>query len=216
LRRNLRRRKRQARAREADARGATAIYTIGHSNHSAEAFLSLLERHRIEAVADVRSFASSRRHPQFNGEALARALAGRGIRYVFLGKELGAKHRDASCRRDGRVDYDLVAETPEFRQGLERVREGARRMRVALMCAEKEPLDCHRTLLVARHLRDLRIRHILADGSIEEHAETEGRLLALAGGREAPLLAPLEDATAVLDRAYRARSRAIAPPAPDD
>lgn len=216
LRANLGKRKQQARVRQPEAIGTKEIYTVGHSNHRAETFFDLLERHGIEAVADVRSYPASRRNPHFNGKALEAALAGRGIRYLFLGNELGARHRDASCQREGHVDYELVAATADFRQGLDRVAEQARGARLALMCAEKEPLDCHRTLLVARHLKDrgLRILHILADGSIEEHEATEKRLLALAGGDEAPLLRPLEDAAKALARAYAARARRISAAAP--
>jgi uncharacterized protein (DUF488 family) len=154
------------------------LYTVGHSNHPIDKFLDLLTGNGISAVADVRSQPFSRRFPQFNKERLAASLSERGIAYVFLGKELGARSDDESCYEDGRVQYPRLAATPLFKQGIARVLTGAEKFRVALMCAEKEPLDCHRTLLVSRALeqRGASIAHILADGSVETQAQTMTRL----------------------------------------
>src|SRR5262245_25862717 len=119
------------------------LFTIGHSNHPIERFVALLQQHTIAAVADVRSVPYSRRHPQFSREALARSLAAAGIDYLFLGDALGARPKDPACFVDGRADYDRIAARPEFAAGFARVRAEAGRARVALMCAEREPLDCH-------------------------------------------------------------------------
>jgi len=160
-----------------------AVFTIGHSNHPLATFIDLLRGAGITAVADVRSIPYSRRWPQFGRPALERSLGEAGIAYVFLGAELGGKRDDPALLSDGRVDYDRVAATASFRAGLDRVEEGARHHRSALMCAEREPLDCHRFLLVARRLqeRDVPIGHILADGAIERHDATERRLVAAVG-----------------------------------
>jgi len=157
-----------------------AIHTVGHSNHSRERFLELLRGAGITALADVRSTPFSRRHPQFSKPALAVALQEADIAYVYLGEELGGMRRDPALLRDGAPDYDRIASTESFQHGLDRVIDGAGRHRIALMCAEREPLDCHRFLLVSRHLalRGSRINHILGDGSIEEHEVTLRRLLA--------------------------------------
>lgn len=154
------------------------IYTVGHSNHPIEKFLSLLAGHDITAIADVRSQPFSRRFPQFNKERLAKTLSEHGIAYVFLGKELGARSDDESCYENGQVQYPRLAGTALFNQGVDRALTGAGKFRVALMCAEKEPLDCHRTLLVSRALeqRGAAIAHILADGSIETQAQAMTRL----------------------------------------
>lgn len=160
-----------------------ALYTIGHSNHSLEHFLELLRQHAITALGDVRSSPHSRMNPQFNREELQRALKAAGIAYVFLGKELGGRSEDPACYDGGRLQYDRLAQTERYRQGLDRVREEMRGsrvvQRVALMCAEKEPLDCHRALLIARSLEasDLAVLHIHADGRLERHAEAVVRLL---------------------------------------
>jgi uncharacterized protein (DUF488 family) len=159
------------------------VFTIGHSTHSAEAFLALLRQHGVEAVADVRSSPFSRFNPQFNREALEPFLKANGIRYVFLGKELGARSEDRSCYLDGRVQYARLAQTPLFQGGLDRVLQGAAKYRVALMCAEKEPLECHRTLLVAKALaeRGQPVAHIHADGHLETHEAAMDRLLGVTG-----------------------------------
>ena len=128
------------------------LFTIGHSNHPAGRFLEMLRQHRIELIADVRSVPHSRRHPQFNREALAEELGQAGIGYEFLGRELGARADDPLLYEDGRVSYSRLAATGLFQFGLDRLRELAASRRTAIMCAEKEPLDCHRTLLVARNL----------------------------------------------------------------
>ncbi len=154
------------------------IWTIGHTNHAVEEFIALLKLQGVTAVADVRSQPYSRRLEQFNREPLAAELKAAGIGYLFLGEELGARRTEIECYVGDQADYVRIATLPKFRAGLERLRQGATRHQIALMCAEKEPLDCHRTVLVCRHLRgDFRVRHILADGSIEEHSQTEKRLV---------------------------------------
>ena len=157
----------------------TRVFTIGHSNHSLEEFLELLASHGVTAVADVRSAPFSRFCPQFNRDALSAALKDCGVRYTFLGRELGGRSADPACYRNGRIQYELVARTSSFRDGLSRIVDGAARHRIALMCAEKEPLDCHRTLLVAPALaaQGVAVSHILADGELESHEKTLDRLL---------------------------------------
>ena len=157
----------------------STVYTIGHSTHSIECFIELLKRYSITALCDVRSQPYSRMNPQFNRKSLKQALRDVGIEYVFLGKELGARSDDKTCYRNGQVQYDLLAHTALFKHGIKRVKEGACSYRVALMCAEKEPLDCHRTILVARRLFEdgLIIKHILWDGQVEDHEQTMRRLL---------------------------------------
>lgn len=159
------------------------VYTVGHSTHTIDKFLDLLERNGVTALADVRSSPFSRHNPQFNKDVLSAELKKRGIAYVFVGKELGARSDDLSCYEGGKVRYSRLAKTSIFKSGIERVLHGAQKYRIALMCAEKEPLDCHRTLLVSRALeqRGASIVHILADGSTETQTQTMSRLLDLVG-----------------------------------
>ncbi len=159
------------------------VLTIGHSTHTTDAFIALLRMHGVEAVADVRSSPFSRFNPQFNRETLEQSLKGSGIRYVFLGRELGARSEDRSCYENGRVQYARLARTPGFQSGLNRIIEGTAQYRIALMCAEKEPLECHRTLLVAKALveRGVEVLHIHADGHLESHEAAMDRLLDMTG-----------------------------------
>lgn len=184
------------------------VYTIGHSVHPVEDFLALLRRHGIGVLADVRSSPYSRFNPQYNREPLAAALAEQGVEYVFLGAELGARAKDRACYRDGAVQYDLLAATPLFQSGLDRVQALAAR-RVALMCAEKDPLDCHRSILVARRLaaRGVDVAHIHADGALEPHDAALSRLLAQLKIPEHDLFRTREEA---VEEGYRTRGAAIA------
>ena len=155
------------------------IYTLGHSNHPIERFLALLQRHRVEVLADVRSMPYSRFNPQFKKDALAGALARNVVEYLFLGEELGARSKDRACYDDaGRVSYRKLAETELFRRGIERLLAAAETRTTAIMCAEKDPLDYHRTILVARELeaRGAKIAHILGTGEIETHENAMARL----------------------------------------
>lgn len=159
------------------------VYTVGHSTHTTEEFLDLLERNGVTAIADVRSSPFSRHNPQFNKDTLSAELKKHGIAYVFVGKELGARSEDPACYSGGKVRYDRLAQTSIFKAGIDRVLSGAQKYRIALMCAEKEPLDCHRTLLVGRALELLGVSivHILSDGSTEAQPQTMTRLLDLVG-----------------------------------
>ena len=185
------------------------IYTIGHSTHEIENFVALLTRHRINAVADVRSIPYSRWQPQFNREDLTEALKAHSIAYVFLGKELGARSDDPECYEKGRVKYRLLAKTPLFRSGIERIRDGSSRRRIALMCAEKDPLECHRTILVARELAEAGadIAHVLAKGHVEPHSVAMKRLFEQLGLPEQDLFRTVED---LRDQAYAAQEQRIA------
>ncbi len=155
------------------------IYTIGHSTHAIERFVALLQQHGVELLADVRSTPFSRFNPQFNRASLAHSLNSAGIRYECLGEELGARSSNPACFENGRVSYARLAAAPSFQRGLARLREAAQSQRVAMMCAEREPLDCHRTILIARQLERAgeAVTHILADGSLEENEHTLARLI---------------------------------------
>lgn len=157
------------------------LYTIGHSNHDMSIFVGLLRLHGVTALVDVRSHPYSRYVPQYSREPLKAALTDAGIAYVFLGKELGARSNNSACYIRGKVQYDRLAKEPCFAEGLKRVMQGMERYNIALMCAEKDPLDCHRALLVARKLFEagIAVSHIHANGSLELHQAMESRLLAL-------------------------------------
>ena len=194
-----------------------SVFTVGHSNHPLEHFTGLLRRHGVTALADVRSKPYSRINPQFSREGFKEALKATGVTYVFLGKELGARTDDPTCYEDGKVRYDRLARTDLFQDGLARVREGATKYRLTLMCAEREPLDCHRTILIAKHLAQsgVDVQHIHADGRLESHTDAMTRLTRMLKMPEQDMFRSRED---ILEHAYGRQEDRIAyvagPPEP--
>jgi uncharacterized protein (DUF488 family) len=185
------------------------VYTVGHSTMPAERLIALLKEHGITALADVRSQPYSRMNPQFNREDLKQALREQAIAYAFLGRELGARSEDRSCYDHGKVQYSRLARTPLFEKGLTRVRDGVKKHRIALMCAEKEPLDCHRTILVSRYLvlAGIEVRHILNDGRIEHHTDALNRLIRQLRLPESDMFTPRDQ---IISEAYRLQGDRIA------
>jgi uncharacterized protein (DUF488 family) len=166
-------------SRTRSPRSAVAeLYTVGHSNHAIEHFLALLRRHGVETVADVRSRPYSRFVPHFGKERLARLLEGAGLGYLLLGRELGGKPPKGE-RHASAMTYQARVAQPEFREGIDRLLRAAGTNRVALLCRERDPLDCHRFHLICRYVRPLGldIRHILLNGEVERQQATELRLL---------------------------------------
>jgi uncharacterized protein (DUF488 family) len=155
------------------------VFTIGHSNHPLTRFLELLAGAEITAVADVRSQPVSRWAPQYNKDALISTLDACGIAYFFMGRELGGRPREAALRAGGKPDYAKMAGADAFRDALTRLKRESAGARIALMCAERDPVDCHRFLLISRQLaaQGVSVRHILHTGQIEPQSETERRLL---------------------------------------
>jgi uncharacterized protein (DUF488 family) len=155
------------------------IYTIGHSNHTLEAFLRLMEQHEIELLIDVRSRPYSRYSPHFNLKRIEKALDELGIRYLFLGRELGGlPENDEYYDEDNHVLYYRIANSAAFLDGIARVETSIGEARTAILCAEENPVTCHRRVLVGRVLADrgIGLRHIRADGRVqteEEVAESE-------------------------------------------
>jgi uncharacterized protein (DUF488 family) len=147
-------------------------------------------------------------NPQFNREVVKNTLKKQGVAYSFLGRELGARPEDPTCYVDGRARYDLIARTPLFNSGLDRVTDGSRRYRIALVCAEKDPTTCHRALLVCRHLieRGFSVTHILADGKVEDHEASLKRLAVQVGASLDDLFRSYDELVADI---YSRRAREI-------
>lgn len=166
---------------------AMDLLTIGHSNHTIENFIALIEQHGVTAIGDVRSYPYSGFLPHFNRPALKKALEEKGIRYVFLGRELGARPSNPQCYVDGKAVYDKIAATTTFNEGIQKILKGLKKkQRIVLMCAEKDPLTCHRAILVCQNLRqfNIYINHILNNGDLESHTHLEDRMLAKHGFTE--------------------------------
>ena len=155
------------------------IYTIGHSNHEIENFINLLKVARIDMIVDVRSAPFSKMYPHFNRDTLESFLKDNKIGYLFLGDLIGGRSRNRSDYENGQVVYARLASKDDYQATIKRVLDGSARFQIALMCSEKEPLDCHRTLLVSQSLSDLgvEVAHIHADGKIESQSDVLNRLL---------------------------------------
>ena len=183
------------------------LFTIGHSNHPFERFLELLRRHGVDAVADVRSRPYSRFVPHFSKDRLERLLSENGIGYHYLGAVLGGKPRFGETSASG-MDYRSRVAAQGFQHGIESLLAVAREHRIAMMCRERDPLECHRLHLICRYLGPmaLEIRHILPDGELETQARAEERLVERAGGPGLPLFrdAAQPASPAALERAYDA------------
>ena len=150
----------------------TTLFTVGHSNHSIERFLHLLKAHGIQHLVDVRSAPYSRRVPHFDKNIIAETLSGQEIRYTFMGRNLGGRPSDPRhYHQNGRANYRQMREAQKFQASLDWLMEAARNSTAAVMCSEKDPRNCHRTLLVGHELRKRGpgVLHILDDGEILEH-----------------------------------------------
>jgi uncharacterized protein (DUF488 family) len=181
------------------------LFTIGHSNHSMERFVELLRSQGIMTLIDVRSSPYSRYSPHFSKDILEKALSNSGIKYLFWGRELGARRSEPDCYVEGRLRYDRVAQLPVFREGLSRVLEQAEQEKCTITCAEADPLVCHRTILICRELMkmrpELRIVHILGDGTTESHEDAQHRLVKL-HKLQRELFGALTTEAALIDRAF--------------
>jgi uncharacterized protein (DUF488 family) len=193
------------------------ILTIGHSNHSYEGFVHLLRSAGVTAVADVRSSPFSRHQPQFNQNDLQRELRLDKIDYAFLGEELGGRPKSKGLFCEGIADYEKMARTPEFEKGLSRVIKGSESFKIALMCSEHDPLDCHRCLLVGRALysRGLTVSHILFNGSQKSQAQIESELVEMLKQNRADLFPDDQIASAYRDRSLRVAFSEVERPRPD-
>jgi uncharacterized protein (DUF488 family) len=142
------------------------IYTIGHSDHTTEAFIDLLCRHGIPLVVDVRSQPYSRWALQFNRETLEHDLRDAGIEYRFMGDTLGGRPSNAGLYAAGSLDYGRREQTDEYQRGIEQLLATAGAERVVIMCGEGDHKQCHRHLLISQTLlkRGVGVRHIKPDG----------------------------------------------------
>lgn len=182
------------------------IFTVGHSSLEPERFLELLRQARVEIAGDVRSRPQSARFPQFSQAVLENILCSAQMDYVFLGEELGGRPEDpAAYYEDGRVNYRARRRSYAFTSGLERVLALSAEKTVALLCAEEDPLECHRFLMISPELAAAGASpvHIRKDGSLETQEAAENRLLAAHGfaGVAANTLFPQARAEA-LEKAY--------------
>ena len=155
------------------------IFTIGHSNHDISDFINLLLANQIELVIDVRSAPYSKLYPHFNRNPLEVSLTKNSIKYTFLGDSVGGRSNNIKDYSKGRVMYKKIAEKKEYISSINTMIQNSSKYKIVLMCSEKEPLECHRTLLISRSIEThmVKILHIHRDGQIESQGEAIQRLL---------------------------------------
>jgi len=157
-----------------------ALFSIGYANLSQAMLLDYIQQQNIQAVVDVRSMPYSQRWQAFNRDRLQARLIEEHIHYVFLGDLCGARIEDATVYSNGVLNYAAVQKNTLFQKGLIRLKTGLENYRILLMCAEKDPLNCHRFLLICRPLAScVAIQHIRHDGSLESQCEIEERMLSM-------------------------------------
>lgn len=185
------------------------LFSIGYSKFNIDDFIETLKINSIDAIADVRSEPYSRFKPEFNRNNLKHRLSSVHIHYVFLGPYCGARPSSESYYVNGKADYNLIKNSDKFRKGLERIRNGLQKHRIALLCAENDPIFCHRNILICRNLRspELMIKHIINADRIESNEETENRLLRLFHLDENELFT---DRESLIEEAYDKQSNRIA------
>jgi len=155
------------------------IYTIGHSNYKLSDFLNIVTSFGIEVVVDVRSTPYSKYCPQFDKVSIKNSLNNAGVQYLFLGRELGARPDDSSCYYGERVQFGLLRNTDLFKSGIARLKNAASKgCVVAIMCSEKDPIECHRTLLISRVLKEdgVEVKHIINEAEVLDQNQIEEQL----------------------------------------
>ena len=155
------------------------LYSVGHSNQTLEEFLALIMVYGINCIVDVRSVPASKYSPQFNRENLNSFLLINNVNYLHFGVEFGARRTD-SIGENGQVDFELAAKTPSFTSGVLRILRGQERgYRIAFMCSEADPLECHRFALVSRYFYDngVDVQHILKDAKLASHKLLEKEMI---------------------------------------
>ncbi len=186
------------------------IYTIGHSNLTYEEFIKLLKKYAINVIIDVRSQPFSRRFPQFNKHELDNLLEKSGICYSYRGDKLGGRPKNPSFYEKQRVSYERLGRDKEFNEAIDDLIKLASSKIIALMCSEKDPMDCHRALLIGRILKNknVLVQHILANGKVESQDDLEKRMLGEESGQM--LLVAPGNREEMLDEAYRRQAEKVA------
>jgi uncharacterized protein (DUF488 family) len=191
------------------------IFTVGHSNHTIDYFYELLESQQINCLVDVRSMPASKYSPQFNQEPLKNFLKSKGVVYMHFKDEFGARHEEEEVLdENGQVDFELFRKTFNFQQGVERVDIGASKgYRIALMCSEGDPLECHRFSMIAFYLDEIGfdVKHIMKDKQLKTHKQLEDLLLKKYSKKlpEPSLFEPNITDESKLKEAYRLHNKEI-------
>ena len=157
------------------------IYTIGHSNYSADKLIDMLKFHNINCVVDIRGTPYSKYNIQFNKETIRQTLINHGFIYIYMAKEFAVQRENKSLYlKEGYADFEKVMHDKDFLDGVERLKVGINKgYRIVLIGAMQDPINCHRCILLGRALREegFNVKHILDDYSLASQEQMEERLL---------------------------------------
>jgi len=189
-----------------------SLFSIGYSGLDTGKFVKILLANDVNVVCDVRSTPYSTYKPDFSRGPFKSFLNVSEIKYAFMGEQLGARPKDRSCYVAGQATYERIASMESFKDGLNRLRKGVEKLNLALVCSERDPIECHRAVLVCRHLPDLRsiISHIHTDGTVETQEQFDERLVQHHGAMPPPLLRRPGDWEQAVRLAYERQGHAIA------
>ncbi len=189
------------------------IYTIGHSQHQLEHFLDMLKKNNVNYVIDVRSTPYSKFAQDYDRENIKKYLEDNEIHYTYMGKHFGARQENQSLyTSEGYLDFSKVEESKFFQDAIQNVMKGMETNRIALMCTEKQPIDCHRAILVGNAFfnKGCNVEHILPDGSVQTHGELNEELLDMYFPTRNQLhLFEVHTEEGDLKEAYKMRNKAI-------
>lgn len=151
------------------------IYTIGHSNITQEAFIAILKQFKIKLVVDIRSSPYSKFVPHFNSSNIKKTFKENDIRYIFLGNYIGGKPKNKEYYKQGKVDYDLIAKSEHYKEGIDKIIELNQSNDFVLMCSEENPYNCHRHHLITQTLlkNSLEVIHIRKECKTEKITEVD-------------------------------------------
>ena len=150
------------------------IYTIGYGGRTIEEFIGLLKKYEIDSLVDVRSVPYSRFYADFRKERLHDHLQSAHITYRFMGETLGGRPKDEACFVDGKLNAERCEEREWYQAGITALRALAQNQCVAILCSEKDPLDCHRSYVVGATLNKeekSEVLHIGKAGQLKAHRE---------------------------------------------
>ena len=178
--------------------------TVGYGNMDVRDFVGRIKSLRANCIVDVRTRPYSKYNMAFNKEELRDRLNEEGITYFWFGNKLGGKYDKIKyCDNQGRVDYEKVAESEKFIEGIKEFEQLIYKYNVCIMCSEKDPMKCHRFLLISRALKEYNIHHIMPDFTLVKNADLEKRLFDLYGDMRQVSLFDEENAESIEELAYR-------------
>lgn len=190
--------------------GQQALFSIGYATKTVDDFIAQLQSYRINAIADVRSVPYSKVFHDYHRETLQAHLRSHSIHYIYLGEELGPRSPDEQHYCQGQVQFERLQQSQRFKAGIQRLLNGLEKgYRISLLCAEKDPAVCHRSLLIAHYLKHehaIDITHIHHSGEAEQESELEKRL-----SKENGIIPDMLSSEAdCLEQAWRTQSRRFA------